>query len=182
MPEPPPLAAPPSAADIPTPATVSPSLSVSTPRPSPRVIRFETPLLNSSEARTGNIRLVAQKLNGLILPAGGDFSFNREVGPRTMKKGYRKATVYVNGEKVQEIGGGICQVSTTLYNAAVSAGFEITERHEHQKQVPYAAEGKDASVYYGKLDLKFSNNTGSDYTLFCAVQNKAVVVELREKL
>lgn len=152
----------------------------SAPAPEPRKVSFETPLVASGKNRTANIRLVAGRLNGKRIEPGEEFSFNRTVGARTVKAGYRKATIFVHGVKKKANGGGVCQVSTTLYNAALAAGFEITERHEHSRDVNYIGEGRDATVDYGHLDLKFVNHEPRPYQISCTVNKNAVTVTLTE--
>jgi len=109
--------------------------------------------------RSINISLAANEINNYILPPGEVFSFNKIVGPRTKEKGYQKAHVYDGGKIIYGIGGGICQVSTTLYNASLYANFEIIERNSHQFTVDYAPLGQDSSVSYGYEDYVFKNNT-----------------------
>lgn len=112
-------------------------------------------------SRSSNIRLAAEKLNGHILMPGEEFSFNQTVGERTARRGYRLAGVYVRGRHDVGIGGGICQVSGTLYNAALLANLQITRRSNHSMPVPYLALGRDAAVDYNSLDLRFRNNLNS---------------------
>ncbi|MFQ3586225.1 MAG: VanW family protein [Fimbriimonadaceae bacterium] len=112
-------------------------------------------------SRSWNIRLAAEKLDGLILLPGEEFSFNEAVGERTARRGYRLAGVYVQGRHDVGIGGGICQVSGTLYNAALLANLKITRRSNHSMPVPYLAVGRDAAVDYNSLDLRFRNNLNS---------------------
>lgn len=109
--------------------------------------------------RCFNIRLAASALDGKVILPGEVFSYNDTVGERTMERGFRLAPVFINKEHSIGVGGGVCQVSTTLYNAAVvSTGLELVERHHHSLDVPYIAPGRDATVVYGYLDLKFKNN------------------------
>jgi len=123
----------------------------------PSLSTFETSLMDQSPNRVNNVELACKAINGKILQPGEEFSFNDTVGPRTTDKGYKEATIIVDGEKETGIGGGICQVSTTVYQAALKAGLEITERHEHSKKVSYVPKGDDATIS-GKLDLKFKND------------------------
>lgn len=106
-----------------------------------------------------NIGIAANCIDGTILLPGEKFSFNEVVGPRTAQKGYRIAHVYVDGQIKDGIGGGICQVSTTLYNAVLKANLEVTERHNHMFTVSYVPLGHDAAVSYGYADLVFTNTT-----------------------
>lgn len=114
---------------------------------------------SSSSNRLTNIALALDAINGTLLQPGEEFSFNQVVGKRTAERGYKVATAYSGGEVTEELGGGICQVSTTLFNAAVKADLEITERHAHSMPVSYVDKGKDATVSWGSQDLKFKNNT-----------------------
>ena len=105
------------------------------------------------------------------------------VGKRTKEKGYKLAGVYTNGEVGEDIGGGVCQVSTTLWNAAMKADCEIVERHEHSRPVTYVDKGKDATVSWGMQDMKFKNT--SDETLYIVAylrEDKRVLVEIYGRL
>ena len=113
------------------------------------------------ESRYSNIRLASSKLNGLVLLPGERVSFNDTVGRRTEKGGFKLAGVYKNGKHDVDVGGGICQVSTTLYNAALLADLKIVQRHNHSMPVPYVPLGQDATVDYGALDLQIQNNSTS---------------------
>ena len=108
--------------------------------------------------RTTNLRIAANKINGYILGPGEVFSFNKVVGKRTVEAGYRNAPIFSGGKIVDDIGGGICQIATTLYNTALLGDFQIIERHKHGLPVSYEKPGRDATVYYGVLDFKFKNN------------------------
>lgn len=112
-------------------------------------------------SRSWNIRLAAEKLDGVIVMPGEEFSFNQTVGERTARRGYREAGVYVQGRHDVGIGGGICQVSGTLYNAALLANLQITRRSNHSMPVPYLPVGRDAAVDYNSLDLRFRNSLSS---------------------
>ncbi|MDR0405602.1 MAG: VanW family protein [Clostridiales bacterium] len=118
---------------------------------------FSTTLLDKKKSRVKNITLAANAVNKAAVMPGETFSFNKTVGPRTAAKGYEKALVIMKKEKVLGYGGGICQVSTALYNAAKRAGLEIVERHEHNGEVGYVKLGDDATVTYDALDLKIKN-------------------------
>lgn len=125
---------------------------------------YSTPLLDREPNRMHNIQITVQKLDGHEIGTGKIFSFNQTVGEPTETAGYKLATVLADdGSKTRELGGGMCQVSSTLYNVALEANLEILERHPHAKQVKYVPEGRDATTYTD-LDLKFRNNTGK--TLF----------------
>jgi len=111
--------------------------------------------------RAYNIRVAANALDGLLAPPGQEVSFNRVVGPRSTEAGYKNAKVIINNEFVDGVGGGVCQVSTTLYNAIILSNLEILERTNHSLPIPYVPIGRDATVVYGLSDLRFRNNTES---------------------
>ncbi len=108
--------------------------------------------------RTKNVSLAASKINGVILAPGESFSFNKVVGARTYENGFRDAKVYQGNEIVDGLGGGICQVSSTLYNAVLYANLEIVTRRNHSLSVAYVPLGRDATVSYGSIDFVFKNN------------------------
>lgn len=116
-------------------------------------------------SRSHNIRLAAEEMNGVVLLPGEVFSYNAVVGKRSASRGFRIAPIFANGRHVPGIGGGVCQVSSTTYNAALLAGLKILERHNHQMVVGYVPVGLDATVDFGNKDLKFQNNTGGPIAL-----------------
>jgi len=118
---------------------------------------FTTKYDSSNTGRTTNLRLASEKINGVVLTPGEEFSYNKIVGERTIAAGYKEAKVYSNGEVVDGIGGGICQISSTLYNAVVMANLEVTVRRNHQFVTSYVEAGRDATVVYGSQDFKFKN-------------------------
>ncbi len=122
---------------------------------------FSTNYENSISSRKHNVFLATKSINGIILNAGETFSFNKVVGERSEKNGYQNAKIILNGEYVDGIGGGVCQVSTTLYNALLLSNLKITEKHAHSLQVSYVAPSFDAMVSGSSLDLKFLNDTNS---------------------
>jgi vancomycin resistance protein YoaR len=124
------------------------------------VSSFATNYSEGNRNRSYNIRLAARKINGTVLMPGEKFSFNGTLGRRTAEKGFLEAGVYVSGRRDTDIGGGICQVSTTLYNAALLAGFDIVARSPHSLTVPYVPLGRDAAVSYPNPDLAFVNTSG----------------------
>lgn len=111
--------------------------------------------------RAYNIKMAASALDGLILPAGETFSFNGAVGSRSSETGYKNAKVIINNEFVEGPGGGVCQVSSTLYNAALLANLEIIERSSHSLPVSYVPPGRDATVADSVIDFKFRNSTAN---------------------
>jgi len=120
---------------------------------------FTTYFDGTNAPRVNNIRLAAQKVSGTVIQPGGTFSFNRIVGERTEERGFKKAKIIEGGRYVEGLGGGVCQVSTTLYNAALLSGLEITEYHPHSLAVSYVAPSRDAMVSGNYFDLKFKNNS-----------------------
>ena len=136
--------------------------------------------LKGDSARLNNINITCNTINGTIIKSGDSFSFNSIVGQPTAEKGYQEADVFVNQKTEKGYGGGNCQVSTTIYNAVLKVeGIKVTERHPHKKKVSYIEEGKDAAVSYsGGLDLKFTNNTGSDIKLYVTCDNDSVDVKI----
>ncbi|MDO9534495.1 MAG: VanW family protein [Bacillota bacterium] len=119
---------------------------------------FTTEFNPTAANRNHNISLAAYTLNNYIIAPGEMFSLNAVMGDTTAEKGYKEAPVILNGKIVSGIGGGLCQVSTTLYNAALLADLQVLERHNHLLTVPYVPPGRDATVSYGARDLKFRNN------------------------
>ena len=122
---------------------------------------------SSSKSRLNNITLAMSMINGTKLAPGETFSFNGTVGQRTSGRGFKMATAYSGGEVTEQVGGGICQVSTTLFNAAVKADMRIDERHNHSLTVHYVDKGKDATVDWGNQDLKFTNTSADDIYICC---------------
>lgn len=118
---------------------------------------FSTNYSTSAPGRCNNIEIATKALDGSIVMPGETFSFNDVVGPRTVERGYQEAGTYVGNKVEPGIGGGICQVSTTLYRAAMKANLRSTERTNHSMVVGYAEPGLDATVSYGYLDYKFKN-------------------------
>lgn len=165
----------------PAPATAQPPAPTPTPEPEPPAAPayrtlgdFSTKILDYAKGRINNLRLAAAAINGLTLAPGETFSFNAAVGERTAARGYQEATVIIDGEPAKEHGGGVCQISGTLYQAAKAAGLTVTERHDHHKDVHYLPQGEDAAVDYGNLDLKFINNAQTPITLLVSVGNGKV--------
>lgn len=123
--------------------------------------KFSTDFSGSSQGRTHNINLAVQSLKGVTVYSGEVFSFNELVGARNEKNGYESAKVIVGGEYVDGVGGGVCQVSTTLYNAALLSGLDVIEHHRHTLAVNYVEKSFDAMVSYGYADLKILNTSAA---------------------
>ena len=122
-----------------------------------RLSTFSTRYDASDKDRTTNLVIACQKLNGKVIMPGETFSYNATLGPRTYAAGYRNGKIYENGQVVDGLGGGICQISSTLYNVALMSDMEIVERRNHQFVTSYVSEGRDATVVYGATDFKFKN-------------------------
>ncbi len=122
-----------------------------------RLSTFSTRYDASDKDRTTNLVIACQKLNGKVIMPGETFSYNATLGPRTYAAGYRNGKIYENGQVVDGLGGGICQISSTLYNAALLSDMEIVERRNHQFVTSYVSEGRDATVVYGATDFRFKN-------------------------
>lgn len=123
----------------------------------PQLLSSRTTRYNAGIPRATNVRLATEAINGSIVLPGQEFSYTNTVGPRTTARGYVEAPIYVNGEHSTGIGGGICQVSSTLYAAMKDCGLPATERHAHSLPVSYLPAGYDATISGTALDLKFVN-------------------------
>ncbi len=134
--------------------------------------------ISGSYQRFTNISLATAAINNTMVWPGEVFSFNDTVGPRTPERGYMPAPVILMGGSDIDYGGGVCQLASTLYNAVEQSGLEITERHQHSKPVPYINEGRDATVDYGSLDLKFLNNSRGPIILKAGISRGQVWVQV----
>lgn len=140
---------------------------------------FSTTIKSRASNRLNNIQITCSKLNGTTVESSKSFSFCQTVGKATEEKGYKKADVIVDKQVTQALGGGNCQVSSTLYNAILKVSdFKVTERHPHGKKVNYVPEGKDAAVSYGSKDLKFVNNTSNTIKIYASTDNKKVSIKI----
>ncbi|MBP5177670.1 MAG: VanW family protein [Clostridia bacterium] len=145
--------------------------------------KFFTDFSWSSDERKSNILTALKAVNGTVVNSGEQFSFNDTVGSRSEEKGYKTAKIIVDGEFTEGVGGGVCQVSTTLYNAALLAGLKIDEYHPHSLKVSYVESSFDAMVSYGTCDLKFTNDTGAPvYVKAFADGDKAAVIVYGAKM
>ena len=142
---------------------------------------FTSTLYDNSQNRMFNIRKAVDILNGTVLHSGEEFSFNNTIGPMGEENGYKKANGFdSNGRIIQIAGAGMCQISSTVYNAALLANLEITERHPHSRRVYYVPQDKDATVYYPDLDLKFINNTQNDIKIYASTDNYTVNIVFKK--
>ncbi|MBI3976017.1 MAG: VanW family protein [Armatimonadetes bacterium] len=152
--------------------TTDDALAITTP-----VAAYSTRFVNIPN-RNHNIALAAGKLRGAVLLPGEVFSFNGTVGPRTPELGYLPAPVLLNTILVPGDGGGVCQVSSTLFNVALLADLAILERSNHSRPVAYLPIGRDATVVYGARDLRFRNTTGSPLLLWSTVRGRRLTITL----
>lgn len=128
--------------------------------------------------RSENLRLACQKINGKVILSGETFSYNKTLGPRTIATGYKNGKIYSNGEVVDGIGGGICQISSTLYNSVLMANLEIVERRNHQFVTSYVPAGRDATVVYGMTDFKFKNTRQYPVRLVASSKNGIATISI----
>ena len=139
---------------------------------------FSTKYNAGNAGRTTNLRLAANKINGTVLLPNEEFSYNAVVGERTISAGYKMAATYSNGAVVDGLGGGICQISSTLYDAVVMANLKITTRRNHQFVTSYVPAGKDATVVWGSQDFKFVNSRKYPVRITATVQGGVATVQV----
>ncbi|PQP84621.1 vancomycin resistance protein [Paenibacillus sp. PCH8] len=142
-----------------------------------KIIQFSTGLGNSSEGRVHNVSAAAEAINGMILTPGSIFDYEKIIRKAEKDYGFREAPVIVNGRLTPGIGGGICQVSSTVYNAALLTGLDIIERRNHSLPVKYLPKGLDATFASGAINFRFKNNTGKSLLIHAEVKNRSLVVK-----
>lgn len=142
---------------------------------------FYTTYETSGQARKSNIKTACSAINGIIIKNGETFSFNSATGPRGAENGYKEAKIIVNNKYTEGFGGGVCQVSSTLYNACLLAGLDITEVHNHSLPASYVNPCFDAMVNTGSSDLKVTNNTGYDCIITASANNNRCKVVIYGK-
>lgn len=125
-----------------------------------------------------NLALACKVLNGMIIKSGAEFSFNSAIGAPTTNKGYKSVSIYVGKSLTNVVGGGLSQVASTLYNCALQADLPIIERHAHSYAPSFVTAGLDAQVYYGQLDLRFTNNTEQPIRIEAVIENGALQISL----
>lgn len=143
-----------------------------------KLATFSTRYDVSDKDRTTNLELACGKINGTVLLSGDVFSYNKTVGARTAGAGYKNAKIYEAGKVVDGLGGGICQISSTLYNAVLLANLEIVERRNHQFTTSYVEAGRDATVVYGSTDFKFKNTRKYPIRLVATAKNGIATVSV----
>ena len=140
--------------------------------------KFATSYATSSKNRSDNVELAAKKIDGTILMPNEEFSYNKAVGQRTAANGFKEAPVFENGETVQGMGGGVCQVSSTLYSAVLYADLQVLERQSHSLTVSYVPKGQDATVAYGSIDFRFKNNTKGPIKISAKTGGKSLEISV----
>ncbi|MBO4548887.1 MAG: VanW family protein [Abditibacteriota bacterium] len=143
-----------------------------------RLGSFTTNYNAGKVARTHNLRTAAGSINGTILMPGETFSYNGIVGPRDTSTGYKTAIIFQDGEEVEGMGGGVCQVSSTLFNAVLLSGLKITARKCHSLKVAYVPLGRDAMVSYGSSDFCFVNDTPDPVAVFASIGGGSLSMQL----
>ena len=169
----------------PTPQKTQPVASSTQPGKSSRfkdapylLARFSTPYDAKIVGRTENLRLAAKFMNGAVVKPGRVFSTNLAIGRRRASQGWKEAKMFMGGQVVTGMASGICQGSTTIYNAALLAGLPIVERHPHSFRVSYAPASRDAAIYWGSKDMKFRNNTRGPIRVRTFLRGERFHVEL----
>ncbi len=168
-------------------------INISTYNPSPKVLEkdliviqdligeYSTTFNSAVLGRSENIKLASNSINNTLLMPDEEFSFNKSTGPRSAEAGYKEAPVIINGELVPDTGGGVCQVSTTLYQAAVRSNLEVIARRNHGLPVNYVPLGQDATVSYGYIDFKFKNNKEYPIYIESFINGNRLFVKIHSK-
>lgn len=142
---------------------------------------YTTTIYDKDQNRVDNITLANSKLNNYIVKKGEEFSYNNTIGPMDESQGFKEALGFdTNGNKIKISGGGLCQISSTLYNAVLMANLEVIERHPHSRRVYYVPKDKDATIVYGSLDFRFRNNTDNDIIIRATNDNVNVTITLEK--
>ena len=143
---------------------------------------YTTKIYDTETNRIHNIKLACKQLDGHIITPNEEFSFNNTMGTMGKDDGYKKSTGFdSNGNKIKMYGGGICQISSTLYNAVLATSLKVTERHAHSRRVYYVPKNKDATVYYGGPDFKFLNTLDNNIMICASTDGYTVKITLKEE-
>ena len=149
------------------------------PKTETQIATFTTKIYGNEAARQNNMQITCNILNNVEIQPGETFSFCNTVGKATTEKGYQEADIFVDGKKEKGLGGGNCQISTTIYNAVAQIPeLEVLERHQHSRDVKYIQKGKDAAVAYGSYDFKFKNNTDGVIKIVMEKTEKTITAKL----
>ncbi|MEK5036023.1 VanW family protein [Paenibacillus sp. FSL R7-0302] len=143
-----------------------------------KIVQFSTSLGASGPGRSFNVEAAAKAVNGTVLPPNAVFDYGKAIQKAQTEYGFREAPVIVNGKLQPGTGGGICQVSSTLYNAALRSGLEIVERRNHSLPVSYLPKGQDATFAEGYINFRFRNNTGKYLIIKSEVQGRTLTIKL----
>ena len=147
-----------------------------------KISSYTTEIYDDDKNRVYNIKLACKRLDGHIVRAGEEFSFNNKMGKMGEAEGYKKALGFDSyGNKIKVFGGGLCQISSTLYNSVLIADLKVTERHAHSRRVYYVPKNKDATIFYGGPDFKFINNTDSNIMICATTDGYSVTVTLKQE-
>ena len=143
------------------------------------ITSYTTEILDRKGTRIHNIKLAVEKLTDASIAPGETFSFNSRVGKMGKEQGYEKAESFkTDGTKFLEYGGGICQVSSTLYNTVLDSGLEVVERHPHSRRVYYVPKNRDATIYYGHKDFKFKNTLENTIKIYAEASDTNLTIRL----
>lgn len=145
------------------------------------VSSYRTSVEDQDSSVKTNIAIAASKLNGIVIPSGGVFSFNETVGEGSAANGFLTGRVLYQDAAVYESGGGICQVSSTLFNAMLLAGCSIAERHRHSRQIRYVPPGLDATIRYGKKDLRMRNPNPFPFYIYTSINDKSFIIMIKSE-
>ncbi len=142
------------------------------------IATYSTKFDASNKDRSTNLELAMEKINNTVVMPGSVFSYNKVVGARTIAAGYKEAPIYQGGKVVDGLGGGICQISSTLYNSVLYANLEIVERSNHRFLTSYVSAGRDATVAYGSIDFKFKNTRKYPIKITCAIKSGIAQIDI----
>ncbi len=134
--------------------------------------------IEGSDNKLHNIQLASYSIDETLIYPDGIFSYNEALGPTTEEEGYKIGKIFIEGKEIDGVGGGVCQVSSTLYNAVLQANLDIIERHPHSKEVTYVPKDKDAATSYGGIDFKFLNNTNKIIKIDSFIYQNSIYVNL----
>jgi len=143
-----------------------------------RLATYSTKYSTAEVNRSTNIQISVDKINGVVIMPGEEFSYNKILGPRTPQAGYKLGAAYIGGKVVSDYGGGVCQTSSTLYNSVLLSNLEVTSRSSHYFQAAYVPIGRDATVYWPSLDFKFKNNRNYPIRIKAFTNNGTITVEI----
>ena len=156
----------------------APSISCDEVKASYKTLVTFTTETTDNDKRNTNVRLAAEALNGTIVQPGEEFSFNSVVGQRTAEKGYQEAAAYNSGAVVQELGGGVCQISSTLYRVVFQSGMEVTFRRSHTFEPNYVTPGQDAAISWEQPDFRFVNTSDKPIGILASYADRKATVSI----